>query len=129
MSRKLDTLVQETLARIIEREIADPRLSLVTITGVDVSPDAGYATVYYSMIDPGLVSRDPRQTGGDRLPEPEEVADGFDSAGSRIRSLLGERLSTRRTPELRFEPDPVPEQASRVEALLRSIRADGGEGL
>lgn len=129
MSRKLDILVQETLARIIENEIADPRLSLVTITGVDVSPDAAYATVYYSAIDPGLVSRDPRQTGGDRLPEPDEVADGFASAGSRIRSLLGDRLATRRTPELRFEPDPVPEQARRVEALLRTMRADGGEGL
>lgn len=129
MSRKLDSLVQEALARIIKTEIADPRLSLVTITDVDVSPDAAYATVYYSALDPDLVSRDPRETGGDPLPQPEEVAEGFASAASRIRSVLGQRLSIRRTPELRFEPDPVAEQASRVESLLRTMRADGGEGI
>ncbi len=129
MSRQLDNLVQQALARIIETEIADPRLSLVTITDVDVSPDAAYATVYYSTIDPDLVSRDPERAGGDPLPEPEEVKDGFASAGSKIRALLGDRVSIRRTPELRFQPDPVARRASRVEDLLRSLRASGTEGI
>lgn len=124
MSRKLNLRVREAVARIVENDIADPRLTLVTITDVDVSADSSYATVYYSTIDPDLVSRDPSRTGGDRVPAPREVEAGFEAANAKIRVLLGERLSTRRTPELRFEPDPVAERASRVETLLRELRSE-----
>lgn len=116
--------MQRAVARIVESEISDPRLQLVTITGAEVSPDVSYATIYYTPVDPGVVSGSSQEAGGDRVPDPDEVAEGFVSAASRIRALLGERLQARRTPELRFERDPVVEQAGRVEALLRDLRAD-----
>jgi ribosome-binding factor A len=125
---RTDRAVHQALADLIETEIADPRVAFVTITEVKVTPDHEYATVWYSVLDPGIVSRDPRRTGGDRIPEPHEVAEGLAAATPALRSLLGQRARLRNVPELRFEPDPVVEQANRVEELLRGLseRDDGG---
>lgn len=124
---RTDRVVHEALAELIETEIADPRLSLITITEVKVTPDHEYATVWYSMLDPGIVSRDPQRSGGDRLPEPHEVAEGLTAATPALRSLLGQRARLRNVPELRFEPDPVVEQANRVEELLRRLDRTGDQ--
>ena len=118
---RVDRIVREAIADLLETEIADPRLTLVSITDVEVTPDHEVATVYYTTLDPGLVTRDPRRSGGDRLPEPHEVEEGLISIAPRLRSLLGSRARLRSTPELRFRPDPVAEQASRVEQLLRDL--------
>lgn len=118
---RTDRVVHQTLADLLETEIADPRVSFVTITEVKVTPDHEHATVWYSMLDPGIVSRDPRRSGGDRLPEAHEVAEGLDAATPALRTLLGQRARLRNVPELRFEPDPVIEQANRVEELLRGL--------
>lgn len=118
---RTDRVVHQALAELMETEIADPRLSLVTITEVQVTPDHEHATVWYSMLDPDIVSRDPRRSGGDHLPEPHEVAEGLEAATPALRTLLGQRARLRNVPELRFEPDPVVEQANRVEELLRGL--------
>ncbi len=133
---RTDRVVHQALAELMETEIADPRLSLVTITEVQVTPDHEHATVWYSMLDPDIVSRDPRRTGGDRLPEPHEVEEGLTAATPALRTLLGQRARLRNVPELRFQPDPVVEQANRVEELLRGLdntrydtpRSDPDEG-
>lgn len=122
---RTDRVVHQALADLIETEIADPRLSLVTITEVKVTPDHEHATVWYSMLDPGIVTRDPRRSGGDRLPEPHEVAEGLEAATPALRGLLGQRARLRNVPELHFEPDPVVEQATRVEELLRGLDERG----
>ena len=133
---RTDRVVHQALAELMETEIADPRLSLVTITEVQVTPDHEHATVWYSMLDPDIVSRDPRRTGGDRLPEPHEVEEGLTAATPALRTLLGQRARLRNVPELHFQPDPVVEQANRVEELLRGLdntrydtpRSDPDEG-
>ncbi len=121
---RLDGVVRDAIARVIDEDIADPRVNLVTITDVKVTPDRKYATVYYTIIDPSLVAGD-RGGRGDRLPTAEEVADGLAAARPRIQALVGQRTRIRNTPELRFEPDPVAEQAGRIESLLRNLRQDG----
>lgn len=118
---RVDRAVRDAVADLVETEIADPRLRLVTFTEAQVTPDHEVATVYYSTLDPSLVSRDPRVTGGDRVAEPAEVADGLESAAPRLRGLVSRRAKLRTTPELRFILDPVVAQASRVEELLRDI--------
>lgn len=123
---RTDRQVQAALADLIETEIADPRLTLVSITEVDVTPDHDVATVYYSTVDPALVSRDHRRTGGDRLPTPEEVAEGLEAVAPRLRGLLAQRAKLRVAPELRFRPDPVVEQAARIESLLRDLDTGAG---
>lgn len=120
---RVDRMVRDAVAELIESELADPRLAFVSITDAEVTPDHEVATVYYTMIDPSIVSRDYRRTGGDRLPDAHEVEEGLTSVTPRLRSLLARRVRLRATPSLRFRPDPVAEQASRVEQLLRDLDA------
>jgi ribosome-binding factor A len=124
---RTDRVVMQALADLLETEIADPRLAFVSLTEVKVTPDHEHATVWYSMLDPKIVSRDPRRSGGDRLPEPHEVEEGLAAATPALRSLLGRRARLRAVPELKFEPDPVIEQADRVERLLRGLGDTGRE--
>ncbi len=121
---RIESLVRSALADLIETEVSDPRVAFVTITDVEVTPDHDVATIYYTSLDPGLVARDPRRTGGDHVPTAEQVAAGLQSASSRLRTLLVRRVVLRAAPELRFVPDPVTEQSSRVEALLRNLQSD-----
>lgn len=118
---RVDRIVRDAVADLLRTEVADPRLAFVTITEVDVTPDHDVATVYYTTLDPGVITRDARRAGGDRLPAATEVAQGLEAATPRLRSLVGARARLRTTPELRFRPDPVAEQADRVESLLRGL--------
>ena len=127
-NRRLDQHVKEAVAQIVEQDISDPRLNLVTITDVEVTSDQKYATVYWTALDRGLVSRDPSRTGGDPLPEEDEVAAGFEAARARIQGLVARRVQSRNTPELRFRPDPVASQAARVEDLIRRVRSEDRDG-
>ena len=118
---RLDGAVHEAVADLLETEFQDPRLRMVTVTEVQVSQDAKEALVYYSCLDPDLVSGR-GAGGGDRIPEEHEVAAALESARARLQSLLAKRVQLRNTPVLRFQPDPVRDQADRVEQLLREVR-------
>ncbi len=118
---RVDKQVRAALADLIETEAADPRLAFVTITEADVTPDHEVATIYYSTLDPSVVSRDPRRSGGDRIPAADEVAAGLEAAAPRLRGMLSRRVKLRTTPELRFSRDPVSDQVSRLDELLRGI--------
>jgi ribosome-binding factor A len=118
---RVDRAVHEAVADLLETEVADPRLAFLTITEVEVTQDHEVATIYYSTLDPALISRDHRRTGGDRVPDAHEVEEGLASAAPRLRAMVGRRARLRTSPELRFRPDPVVEQASRVERLLRDL--------
>ena len=105
--------VESQLKKITGEEVAslsDPRIrGLVTVTGVRVSPDLAYATVFYSVL-----------TGQDA----EAVHEGLQSAAGRIQDAVGAQTRLKRTPKLHFEPDPVVESATRIEAALREVRTD-----
>lgn len=121
---RLSRVVKEHVAEILRHEISDPRLRLVTITEADVSNDQSHATIYWTTLPPDVLAADPARTGGDRLVGEDAVATAFESAAGRIQGLLGDRLTSRKTPELHFEVDPVADQAARVEALIRKVRAE-----
>jgi len=121
---RVDRAVQEAVADLVSGS-EDPRLSFVTITEADVTQDHEVATIYYSTLDPSLLSRDPRSTGGDRVATSDEVADALASAAPRLRAMVGRRARLRTSPELRFTPDPVVAQSRRVEELLRNLETDG----
>lgn len=124
---RVDRIVRDAVADLLRTEVADPRLVFVTVTEVDVTPDHDVADVYYTSLDPGVVARDPRRSGGDRLPTADEVAAGLEAATPRLRSLLSTRARLRVIPELRFRPDPVAEQAGRIETLIRGLNDDPDE--
>ncbi len=119
---RVDKAVREAVADLVESEVADPRLAFVTFTEAQVTPDHEHALVFYSTLDPGVLSADGRRgRGGDRVPTAAEVAEGLASVAPRLQGRVSRRAKLRTTPELTFEPDPVVEQASRVEDLLRRI--------
>lgn len=122
---RVDEQVRAAVADLLQRDIADPRLTFVTITEADVTPDHDVATVYYSTLDPSVLSRDPRRTGGDSIADAGEVAEALVAVAGRLRGPVARRVGLRTTPELRFVPDPVAEQSSRVEELLRGLESRG----
>ena len=105
--------VESQLKEIVGEEVAslsDPRIQgLVTVTGVRVSPDLAQATVFYSVL-----------AGEDA----GAAHEGLQSAAGRVQAAVGAQTRLRRTPRLRFEPDPVVDQATRIEAALREVKAD-----
>lgn len=122
---RVDRAVRDAVADLVATDLADPRLTFITFTEAQVTPDHEVATVFYSTLDPAVISRDPRRTGGDRVASPDAVAEALDAATSRLRGPVARRARLRTTPDLRFEPDPVVEQAARVDELLRRIDLDG----
>jgi len=103
--------VESQLKEIVSEEVAslsDPRIkSLVTITGARVSSDLKHATIYYSVLS---------------VEDLEDAKEGLQSAAGRIQGVIGSQIRLKRTPRLRFEPDPVVENVGRIEAALRGLR-------
>ena len=106
-TRKVESQLKEIAGEEVSA-LSDPRINgLVTVTGVRVSPDLAQATVFYSVLE-----------GEDA----DAAHDGLQSAAGRVQAAVGRQTRLRRTPRLRFEPDPVVDQALGVEAVLREVR-------
>lgn len=113
MSRRLERVAEQLrveIARVLRVEVTDPRVVLVTVVRVDVSPDLHNATVFWSRIE---------KEGGPSL---EAVAAGLESAAPFVRRRLARELPLKRMPALHFRYDPSLEQGDRTLELLRSLR-------
>ena len=106
-NRRVNEQAREGISEILLFEISDPRLDMVTITGVEVSYDRSVANVYYS-------TEPSRYT---------EVAQAFNAAAGRIRSLMAKKLSWRVAPELRFHLDESVDNAQRIAEALSADAA------
>ncbi len=96
------------ISELLVRELKDPRLRGITLTRVEMSDDLRHARVFFSHLE-----------GATRA---AAAVAGFRSAAGFIRRELGHSLKLRFTPELDFAFDPGPEQASRIDQLLRESR-------
>jgi ribosome-binding factor A len=110
-SRRVNAIIQEVLAEEIER-LTDPRLGLVTVTGVDADPDNRHATVYVSTLDVSTM---------------DETLKGLTAAAPRLRALLGREIRTKFTPELQFKADTGVLEGERIEAILRGLPPSDSE--
>lgn len=99
--------IQEELSEMLIREVNDPRLDGVTITGVRVDRELTYADIYISAIE-----------GSQRA---DEIISGFEHANGFLRSELASRVELRIFPRLRFHWDPTLEKAEHIEKLLASL--------
>lgn len=104
-SRRTNELARVKLANILLFEISDPSLSLVTITGVEVSVDKSYLRAYVTC-------------DAERY---DEVRAALERAKGRIRTLLGRALSWRVTPELDFRIDTTTDEAERIARALEEV--------
>ena len=104
--RVAEMLFQE-LSILIGNELADPNLSLVQVTSVDVSRDLRNVKVYVSHDDDEVTKN--------------QVIKGLRRATPFLRRQIAIRCTLRAVPELLFYYDDTPERAARVTALLRQI--------
>lgn len=103
---RLNEQLRRELSEMIRLEVRDPRVGLVTITGVEVAGDLGSARVFVR--------------GGDEK-ELLESLEGLAAAAPFLRSALGKALHIRKVPELRFQMDRSLEHAQRIERILSEV--------
>lgn len=107
--RRVNEAVRAVVAEGIGN-LKDPRIGLVTVTGVVVSPDLGEATVYVSVL------------GGAR--KRRATMTGLESARGVLQARLGRELTLRRTPHLAFAYDPSVEHGVRMTKLIDDLAAE-----
>ncbi|MDD5177020.1 MAG: 30S ribosome-binding factor RbfA [Sterolibacterium sp.] len=96
--------IRRELAELIQLELKDPRVSLVTLTDVEISPDYTHAKIFYTS-----------------LAEPEHLADiaeGLVRASGFLRRELGKRISIHHLPELHFVYDTSVERGTHLSQLI-----------
>jgi len=100
--------LREEIETLVEGELADPRIGLVSVTSVQVADDGRSAEVWVNV------------EGDDK--EADRSLDGLEAAREYIRHELVERLRIRRAPELYFRLDRAEQAKARVEQLLERAR-------
>ena len=100
-------MIQAELSDILLKDIRDPRIGVLTITGVKVSDDLRVAKVFFV------------EMGQDTCRK--ETQDGLKKATSFIRKELGRRLQLRYTPEIIFRMDPSFAYGSRIDRILLDL--------
>ncbi len=101
---RLGEALREEIETLVEGELSDPRIGLVSVTGVQMAEDGRSAQVLVDI------------EGNDE--EAERSLQGLDAAKAYIRHELADRLRLRRAPELIFRLDRSEREKARVEELL-----------
>ena len=99
---KVADQIQRDLTELIARELKDPRVGMVTIQAVEVTPDYAHAKVFFSLL-----------TG-----KPEETTIALNQAAGFLRSELGKRISIHMTPQLHFVFDESLERGAQLSKLI-----------
>lgn len=102
--------IQTALSELLQKRISDPRLAMVTITGVKMSHDLRDAYIYFTV------------SSGEKAQK--DALHGFESASGFIRSSLAKQLGLRYMPKLRFLHDSSFDYGSRIDAILKSLKND-----
>ena len=106
-AQKLGDLIQRELSGLVQRELRDPRVGMITITGVDVSPDFSHAKVFFTTLSKENL---------------DDAKQGLRRAAGFLRSQLAKRIKLYTTPELRFEYDESVERGDRLSRLIDSVK-------
>jgi ribosome-binding factor A len=104
--QRLGDLIQREVSDLIRLELRDPRVGMITITSVDVSPDMSHARVFFTMLEK------------DKL---EDTLLGLRRSAGFLRSQLARRIKMYTTPELRFEYDESVERGDHLSRLINSV--------
>ena len=110
---RLEKLALQRASEVVLRELADPRLTLVTLTRVELSKDLSFGTVLWSSLG----------TPADR----RKAERALDDATGVVQSEVAKVFRTRRTPKLRFRFDPSIEGSVRVGNILTRLEKEREE--
>ena len=114
-AERVGDAVHHEVSNILLRDIKDPRIDMVTVTGTKVSDDLRHANVFYSVI-------------GDEQ-RWREVKKGLASSKGYIKRQLAKRLKMKYMPDIHFNEDRTLEQGERIDSLLSGIvKGEEGEG-
>jgi len=103
--------IRRELAELIRQEVKDPRVSLISLTDVELTPDYAHAKVFFTSMG-----------GADSVPE---VLEGLRRASGFLRHELGKRIRIHTLPELHFHYDRSVEEGSRLSQLIdQTVRED-----
>ena len=111
MSIKIERLnndLQEGISEILYKEVKDPDLKFVTITGCDTTSDLSFCKVYFTVL------------GKDKA----ETLKSLRSASSFIRGEVSKRIEIRHTPELKFVYDESIEYGEKIEKIIEKINEE-----
>ena len=99
--------MQRELSELIRFELCDPRVGMITLTSVDVSPDMSHAKVFFTMLEKEKL---------------EDTLHGLKRSAGFLRSQLARRMSMYTTPELRFAYDESVERGDHLSRLIDSTK-------
>lgn len=102
--RRVNSILREVIAEEVEK-LADTRLEMVSVTGVDTAPNLRRAVVYVDALS------------DDR----DGVIEALRAARRRLQGAIGRQVRIEYTPVLDFEIDPGVIAGERIDAILRSI--------
>ena len=105
---KLEELIRRLVSEVLIKEINDPRIGFVTITGVEISDDLRYAKVFFSVLG--------------KEEDKKKTREALDSALGFIRTLVAERIQLRFAPEIVFREDNSSEYSNHIQKLLDDIK-------
>lgn len=103
-SRRIAEQIQRELSQIIRLELKDPRVGMITVTDVEVTPDYSHAKVFYTRL-------------GD-VAEHANIQKALEHASGFLRSELAHRMRLRIVPQLHFEYDESVERGVRLSNLI-----------
>ncbi|MHB8439530.1 MAG: 30S ribosome-binding factor RbfA [Acidimicrobiales bacterium] len=107
---RVNQVVREVVADTLERLAdGDERLSMLTVTSVDTSPDLRHATVFLSTLS-------------------DEAAESLAEHRGQLQRAIARQVRLKRTPLLEFAADPAVAHGSKVEQILRDIQISGLQG-
>jgi ribosome-binding factor A len=107
--RRVADQIQRELSEILRSELKDPRVGMITLTGVEVSPDFAHAKVFFTSLA--------------EVAQRDEVRSGLKRASGFLRTMLGARLKIHNTPELHFVYDESVESGIRLTHLIEDAVA------
>lgn len=108
--QRVANAIRKEISNMLYEDLKDPRIGFTTITKVEVTPDLRNAKVYYTVL------------GDQKKKKSTEVA--LNSAKGFIKSLIGDRLKLRFTPEIVFVADKSIEYQDKINRLLEKIRKE-----
>lgn len=109
-SDRVADLLLELVSQLLAKEVSDPRIGPVTLTGVEVSKDLRHARIYFSL----LAGNEGRA----------EVLLGLRSATGFIRAKIAKELKLRFVPTIEFVYDDTQDRARRIEDLLQQVKKE-----
>ncbi|KFB72676.1 MAG: 30S ribosome-binding factor RbfA [Candidatus Accumulibacter phosphatis] len=111
---RISEQIRRELAEVIQSELKDPRVGMISLTDVEVSPDYAHAKVYFSSM-----------AGSDTL---DSVQAGLQQASGFLRSELGKRISIHMIPQLHFVFDDSLERGAELSKLISEAVAISDHG-